>query len=317
MSEHSSGDYLTSPEFDRQQVVFNIWQGPHILPKDFEGIEDEIRRGGHDIYIPEVSDRTDEIERIYRRLAKGDYQAYSKYLAKLPVGDSLRFQLAAMYNTNINLFFADYTEKQLARDEDYKIMDSKHSLSEFPSIEELLDYTRSVGEASARYYQRRDRNMAENINSGLPQYVRGHPKLRKKAEIRILMSIGDHHILLPGILEEQGYRVNLIREAEVYMPVEEVHLRIQQGQEVDRPLLLAAVASSILLPALSHEHSDKLRQVIREIAINLPEAAVEDLFEGHKSGSYPWTQQFVRAWMDRLGIKDPDLKFELHPELTS
>lgn len=297
-----------TPEFDRSRISFDVWMGLHGLENDFADLEFLLKRGGYDIYIPESADRNPEMEKGMNKIVRGDTKTYQRLMTNLEdVGNPIRGMVRAMFASHINLFFADYTEAQLAADEDHQLLNQELPLSRLKNLDEAIAYCNETVQQGFRHYERRDDNIVGNINHELPAFVGQHPRLKDRDDIRALISIGKLHVGLPDKLTEQGYKVETLGKPEILTPMMEVQIRVQKGQEVDRNLLVQAVLGNFIHPVMLHKNSARLAEIIHQITANVPEQAVENLIANYQLYGVPIVKEFVRERIASLHIMDPDL----------
>lgn len=314
MSEQSGGGVLRSPEFDKSRVDLTLRFDPHVTKRDFEGLEDDLRRGGFDIYIPEMVGRRTVDEDMFRKLARGDTKTYQGLLANIVrrgMADSIyAAQFGALFNTHINMFFADSTEAQVKEDPELGEFGQPVSISGFNSFEGYLDTCLERTKVGARLLQKRDSNIAGNIDSEMGPFIEQHPRLRELDQVKVLVTMGDmHSFLLPGLLEAKGFRPKVSGRPEIQdlTAGEEAEVHFLRGEDIDRRLLLETAANGVLWSHVYHPLTSEKRKIMRHLTNTLSEDVIKDIFDNYRNQGTPWVHTFIRDCLGKLSITDPEI----------
>lgn len=314
MSGPGSGDFLGSPEFDKSRIDLTLRFDPHVTSHDFEGLEDDLRRGGFDIYIPEMVGRRPIDEEMFRKLARGDSKHYQSLLTDISrrnmVDSIYAAQFGALFNTQVNVFFADSTEAQVREDPELGEFGTPVEGSIFNGFDDFLNTCRERTALGARLLQKRDPIIAGNIDSGLAPFIEQHPRLRKLENVRVLATLGDmHSFLLPKLVEEKGFKPQVLGRPEIedITAGEEAEVRLLRGEEIDERLGLETAANGVLWSHVYHPYTSTKRKIMRSLTSALNEDVIRALFDNYRSYGTPWVHSFTSGWLDRLGIADPSV----------
>ncbi len=315
MNNSSSGEALRQPEFDKNRVNLNLNFGAHVTTKDFEGLEKELRRGGYDIYVPELVGRRTADEDLFRKIARGDTKTYQRLMADIAIkgmrNSVYAAQFGAMFGTHLNLFFADVVDTQVKEDPELGEFGIPVSGTTFTGFEDYLEACRQRTLLGARLLQKRDPIIAGNIDVGLVPFIEQHPKLSQMDEVKVLVTMGDmHSFLLPGLLEARGFDPKVTGKPEVkdLTAGEEAEVRILVGEELDERLLVETAANGVLWGHLYHPYTMQKRKIVRQLTGVLSRDVTEALFENYRRYSSVWVHKFTEGWMAKLGIAVPELR---------
>ena len=302
-------EQIQSPEFDKGRLSFDVWFGAHTLQHDFDGLGPLLKDRRYDIWVPEFVGVSYEHQELLRGMADGNRSAYQSMMRATPPESPLYGLFRSLYGSHLKVFFADYTPEQAASDEDFQEEHySAFSFREVRTLKKAMAHTMDRANLAAQSYAKREVNIVNNLETGLPEFIERHPKLRDREDIRLLLSIGSAHVNLPDRLSEAGYRVKSVQQDTSLSPTVEIVRKVQRGEEVERSILVQAALELFISTALTHKDSFKLDAIKRQITESFSEEEVARLIPSFNHYGTELVTDFVIDTLKRLGADDPDLK---------
>lgn len=281
LAQTGDSDYLDSPEDLRDRVEFLFYFGPHHSELDAKKFESYLAEA--DIYMPELNSQSDEIQRLFSKLGRGDRKAYER-LYGLYASPFMRYLIGSIIarpnNRKLDVAFVDVPGTPYWADnmDQLELLLTQHRI--MPTVNEtLLTYSENCRKA-AEIQSKRDEVIAQNISDYISHKLEseGMPPDRV---LKIFASFGSFHVQILEKLQSKGIPAQMIPESSQLIDFRDDVIRLhEKGIEPPEELLQRALLSSAINSLVISDDSAKQTVVLREIAESLPAEKLDKFCQG-------------------------------------
>jgi len=301
------------------KISVDIFFSPHGSAKDWRELPEKFRNC--DIYIPEAIGYDKEYLNILKGLSSGkirleDIEKFTDEVEKNPVIRERNKLFARMiYNSKKPITFIDLPESHQKTENSDNLLSQGFKFGDFPqTLESLkksfLDF----------HYSNREREeyMVTQLGPQVEAILKANPNLKRKEEIRVLLSLGAEHTPLYHSLKKENAQITREFSSSpfVYPFGGEIIRRYAFGRTVDDQLLGRALTEMLLDRAFGPEFqqiteydSEKTMRLERRLISPFSQVELKNIFEG-ASNFNEWPRLFVSE-LSKKGLRIPYSKEEV------
>ncbi len=227
---------------------------------------------GSDIVIPEVAGWEESGQKLYNRVAKGDYDARQRLIAAfeglarqgMPGAEFEIEVVKALYSSGAQIAYVD-----LPKSHPDATLDPYKFIGKFPiigSFEEGITRLDSNMRKGAKHQRSREITIIKTLGELLPKAISKHPKLKDKPDAKVLMWLGKIHTpVFDALHRDHGAQVSSefykepqpdnIRELVLDYATGEIDSLPQEERRLAQGRVLAEVAASTAFRGLGIDPS--------------------------------------------------------------
>ncbi len=160
-----------------------------------------------DVYCPEMKGWTPEFVEILNNISQGNVFFFEKYLRMAKKYPHWKTVLTAIYNSKKIISPIDVKQSEFSKKiEDILEIDEAANRNFYTgNLEEAIKNKKEYLKKDAIWQKRREKIILENLKR-IPEKVRKeYPELKKKNQLKVLVSLGAFHTWLSRQIKEEGY----------------------------------------------------------------------------------------------------------------
>lgn len=280
--------------------------GAHRSAKDAEKLAEIFP--GTDIYIPEWHGRSEKSQKMLNEVSEGKISP--------EIGSELfgfrspffRKVLSIIHNSHAAIILIDVPEDHFLTEE------SRRSVFDFQSKFSFKDFKadrfcmRNYLNKYVSIQKEREEYMSASFNPRVKEVLRDHPDMRKKDEIRILLSLGAFHTGLGHEFRKGGWstKSRFSRDPLIFGMEHEAMRMIRFQKEPNDDLLAKCLFSHLFWAAFGNvilggdEDTLNLTRIGREVASKFSSQDIESIYDELRMRG---KKDLKRILMDKLAAK--------------
>lgn len=192
-------------EFD--SISIHIQRTPHVTATDFDFLDSMVREPRFHMYAPELAGADDTVIAGIRKIANGDSKIYQDVMSRTDRNSMWAKTFSALFMIKKPIESFDATDEQHRESEVLRSFGHKAIDLTRVSGRQFIDSMPDQLERLPAFIAERDGIISQNIVERLPLLIEESRKLRSLSHVGLLMTIGDNHRLVDGLLVEQGFSV--------------------------------------------------------------------------------------------------------------
>ncbi len=236
-------DYLPANTF------VNFHFAPHGISEHLDGVKALFPDS--DVFAVELVNWSERHVKSYKAITKGDEKILNRITGSIQsevVGEYIEARLQMLFGSWKPIIFID----QPASEKQQRIPDFLHGAlrdrGAGSNLDEALEICADIESEVAKKSTIRNRTMVRNLGEKATELVTGHPKLKDKPRVDVLVPLGFMHEPIYHYLREQPVVSDRVtasywKDARHLPPEEEVRLAYIEGRSPTKDQLIAALGT--------------------------------------------------------------------------
>lgn len=289
------------PDFEKGSVDIYIHRSPHVTREDFSFLGPMVRDRRFHLYAPESDGFEDTKKEGYRLISKGDAKTYRDIIARTDP-DSMSYAFfSALYASRIPLAFFDTSPEETAANPILAQFGKNTIDLQDITAESLIESMPGSLSRSAAFIEARDRTIAQNVETHLPEIITGNPRLRLLGRIGLLITIGDNHQMIDSLLTNRGFSVET-NPVTTLNPREDAVVTLLRGGELTEQQILQSSAVALLRGYIWHSSTAELRKIMCDILDDVNMDDVDQIINTLRRGGTTGIHDYIKKLLETHNI---------------
>ena len=286
------------------RTIINIFYSPHRSAEDMNGLADQFQKC--DIYFPETFGWSPEYLNALRKLSDGQI---TPKMALQDWGDEDPYHYSRdedffkiIYKSKKPIAFLDIPQGHLLVDREKENKVPKINFGS--NFGQVLDSVREYIKKAADIHKERETYIVKQLQPQIRELLKANPKLRKKQEVNVLISIGIAHTSLYRNLKEEHETTAKFGKKPMAFRYTEEALSKNMSNYFLGDDIVARIATEWTL-SKAHKKlfrtSDSLNDAIsmRRLISRFSFDEIRNMFESAKDFN-EWEDMFIRGMKERV-----------------